>query len=62
MKLKERRFETVSDVQRESQAVLDSIKENNFHGAFDVKRGTNGGIAVYVSKETILKEMAGKIE
>jgi hypothetical protein len=24
----------VSDIQRESQAVLDSIKENNFHGNF----------------------------
>jgi hypothetical protein len=35
MKLKGRRFETVSDTQRESQAVLDSIKENNFHGAFE---------------------------
>jgi histone-lysine N-methyltransferase SETMAR len=34
MKLKGRRFETVSDIQRESQSVLDSIKENYFHGAF----------------------------
>jgi hypothetical protein len=34
MKLKGRRFETASDIQRESQAVLDSIKENDFHGAF----------------------------
>jgi histone-lysine N-methyltransferase SETMAR len=32
MKLKGRRFETVSDIQRESQAALDSIKENDFHG------------------------------
>jgi hypothetical protein len=32
--LKGRRFETVSGIQRESQAVLDSIKENNFHGHF----------------------------
>jgi hypothetical protein len=30
MKLKGRHFETVSDIQRESQAVLDSIKENDF--------------------------------
>jgi hypothetical protein len=30
MKLKGRCFETVSDIQRESQAVLDSIKENDF--------------------------------
>jgi hypothetical protein len=35
MKLKERRFETLSDFQRESQVVLDSIKENDFHGAFE---------------------------
>jgi hypothetical protein len=35
MKLKGRRFETVSDVERELQAVLDSIKENDFHGAFE---------------------------
>jgi hypothetical protein len=35
MKLKGRRFETVSDIQRESQAVPDSIKENDFHGAFE---------------------------
>jgi hypothetical protein len=25
----------VSDIQRESQAVLDTIKENYFHGAFE---------------------------
>jgi hypothetical protein len=36
MKLKGRRSETVSDIQRESQAVLKSIKENDFHGAFKV--------------------------
>jgi hypothetical protein len=35
MKLKGRRFETVSDIQRESQAILNSIKENDFHGAFE---------------------------
>jgi hypothetical protein len=35
VKLKGRRFETVPDIQRESQAVLDSIKENAFHGAFE---------------------------
>jgi hypothetical protein len=31
-----RRFETVSDIQRELQAVLDSMKENAFHGASEV--------------------------
>jgi hypothetical protein len=36
MKLKGRRFETVSDIQRESQAVFDSMKENDFHSAFEV--------------------------
>jgi hypothetical protein len=30
MKLKERRFQTVSDIRRESQAGLDSIKEMTF--------------------------------
>jgi hypothetical protein len=35
MKLKGQRLETVSDIQRESQAVLDSIKENDFHSAFE---------------------------
>jgi hypothetical protein len=34
MKLKGR-FETVSDIQRESQVVLHSIKENDFHSAFE---------------------------
>jgi hypothetical protein len=35
MKLKGH-FETVSDIQRKLQAVLDSIKENEFHSAFEV--------------------------
>jgi hypothetical protein len=35
MNLKGRRFETVSDIQKELQAVLDSIKKNDFHGAFE---------------------------
>jgi hypothetical protein len=35
MKLNGLRFETVSDIQREPQAVLDSIKENDFHSAFE---------------------------
>jgi transposase len=35
IKLKGRRFETASDIQRESQAVLNSIKENDFHGSFE---------------------------
>jgi hypothetical protein len=51
----------VSDIQRESQAVLNSIKENDFHGALEAWR-RNDGIVVYVPKETILEEMAAKIE
>jgi hypothetical protein len=35
MKLKGRRIETVYEIQREMQAVLDSIKENDFDGAFE---------------------------
>jgi hypothetical protein len=50
----------VSDIQSRSQAVLDSIKENDFHGIFEVWK--NDGIAVYVPRETILKAMAAKIE
>jgi hypothetical protein len=50
----------VSDIQRESRAVLDSIKENDFHGAFEAWE--NNGITVYVPKGTILKEMATKIK
>jgi hypothetical protein len=53
MKLKERRFQT------DSQAVLNSVKENDFHGAFGGWK--NNWIAVYIPKETILKEMAAKM-
>jgi hypothetical protein len=38
IKLKGRLFETASDFQRESQAVLDSIKENYFNDAFEAWR------------------------
>jgi hypothetical protein len=34
MKLKGKHFETASNIQRELQEVRDSIKENDFHGAF----------------------------
>jgi hypothetical protein len=60
MKLKGRRFETVSVIRRKSQAVLYSIKENDFHSASQAWK--NDGIAAYVHKETILKKMAAKIE
>jgi histone-lysine N-methyltransferase SETMAR len=38
MELKGRRFETVPDIQREWQAALDSIKGNDFHGAFVARK------------------------
>jgi hypothetical protein len=38
--------------------VLDSIKENDFHDAFEAWKKC--GIAVYIPKETILKEMVAK--
>jgi hypothetical protein len=60
MKLKGGCFETVSDIQRELQVVLKSIKEKYFHGAFEAWK--NDGIAVNVPKGTILEEMAAKIE
>jgi transposase len=43
MKLKRRHFKTVSDNQRESQAVLNSIKENYFHGSFKAKKKNKKG-------------------
>jgi SNF2 family DNA or RNA helicase len=60
MKLKGRRFETVSDIQRESQAVLDSLRKMTTTAL--LKRVKNDGIAVYVPKETILREIPDKIE
>jgi hypothetical protein len=56
MKLEGRCFETVSDIQRKSQAALDSIKQNNFHSTSEAW-GKNEGIAVHIPNETIL-EMA----
>jgi hypothetical protein len=61
MKLKWRRFETVSNIQWESQALLVSIKQNDFRCAFEAWE-KNYRIAVYIPKTTILKEMAAKIE
>jgi hypothetical protein len=49
----------VSDIQRILQVVVNSIKENDFHGAFEAWK--KNGIAVYVPKQTILKEMAAKL-
>jgi hypothetical protein len=47
MKLKGQCFETVSNIQRESQAVLDSSKENDFHGAFEVWKKMMGSLYIF---------------
>jgi hypothetical protein len=47
MKLDGRRFETVSDIQRELQAVLNSIKENDFHGASEAWKKTMGSLYTF---------------
>jgi hypothetical protein len=59
MKLKGRRFETGSDIRRESQAVLDSIKENDFHGAFEAR--TKMG-SLYTSQEDYFEGDCSQIE
>jgi hypothetical protein len=61
MKLKGRRYETVSDIQRESRKGY-STALRKMTSTVLLKRGKNDGIAVSVPKETILKEMAAKIE
>jgi hypothetical protein len=38
IKLQGQRFVTLPDIQRESHAVLDSIKENDYHGAFEPQK------------------------
>jgi hypothetical protein len=47
IKLKGRCFETVSDIQRESQAVLDSIKGNDFRGHFEAWKKTMGSLYTF---------------
>jgi hypothetical protein len=50
----------VSEIRRESQAVLDSIRKMT--SMVLLKSGTKEGIAVYVPNGTILKEVIAKIE
>jgi hypothetical protein len=50
----------VSDIQRKLQAALDSIKENDFHGALEAWKKRRD--CLYVHRETILKQMAAKIK
>jgi hypothetical protein len=60
MKLKGRHFETVFEIQRNHKQYLTSLRKMT--STVLLKCGKNCVIAVYVPKETILKEMAAKIE
>jgi hypothetical protein len=60
MKLKVRRFETV--LTSKGYRKLYSIALRKMTSTVLLKRGKNDGTAVYVPKETILKEMAAKTE
>jgi hypothetical protein len=40
-------METMTDIQMESQAVLDSIKENGFHAAFEAWKNTVGSLYMF---------------
>jgi len=55
MKLKGRRFRTVEEIQAESQAVLNTPRENDFRGASKI--GNAAGIVVKPQKGSTLKVM-----
>jgi hypothetical protein len=58
MKLKRRHFEVVSDIQRESQAGLESIKETDFYGAFEAwKKQWARCILVHSLGDSSLKQL-----
>jgi hypothetical protein len=61
MKLKGRCFKTVSDIEGEMWAVLNSTEENDSRSAFGAWK-KNDRITACVPKETTPKEMAAKIE
>jgi hypothetical protein len=44
MKLKGRRFQTLEEIQAESQAVLNTLQENDFQECF--KTGSTAGIII----------------
>jgi hypothetical protein len=60
MKPKRPRFETVSVIQRESPAVLDSIKENDFHGTFEAWK-KQWDCCIH-SERNYFEDMAAKIK
>jgi hypothetical protein len=60
MKLKGRHFETVSDIHGNLKWHLTTLKKMT--STILLKCGKNDGIAVYIPKETTMKEIAAKIE
>ena len=55
MKLKGRRFQTLEEIQAESQAVLKTLREHNFQER--LKTGSAAGIVVKPQKEITLNVM-----
>jgi len=55
MKFKGRRFQTLEEIQAESQAVLNTLRENDVQES--LKTGSAAGIVVKPQKGTILKLM-----
>jgi histone-lysine N-methyltransferase SETMAR len=47
MELKGQHFETLSDIQRELQVVLESIYENDVHGAFEAWKKMMGWLYMF---------------
>jgi hypothetical protein len=60
MKLKRQRFETVSNIQGTRKRYWTALKKMT--STVLLKRRKTDGIAVYIPKEIILKEMEAKIE
>jgi hypothetical protein len=60
IKLKGRRFETVSDIKRDRKQYSTVLRKMT--SLVVLKRRKNNGITVYFLKDTILKEMATKIQ
>jgi hypothetical protein len=56
LKLKERQFDTIEEIQVASERVLDTLTEKNFQNAF--QNGVDGGTGVYMREGTIWRVMA----
>jgi hypothetical protein len=55
LKLKGRLFDTIEEIQAESQRVLDTLTENGFQEAF--QNGGDGGTGVYMREGTTSRVM-----